>query len=206
MTAISNMSRADALAGCSTRSVIARVTTQKSVQAGAVWGVVFGLYIATQSLTYATSYKTVASRRLLVQQFGHNAGISALVGPANQIGTVPGFTAWKCLTVLAIIGAVWGILTSAKLTRGEEDAGRWELLLVGQVTRTSAARQALLGLAAGALALFVTASLIIAAVGRSSKVGIGTGAALYFALAVVSGAIMFLAVGALCGQLATSRR
>src|ERR1039457_2235384 len=175
MTAISNMSRANALPRRSTRSVIARVTTQKSVQAGAVWGVVFGLYIATQSLTYATSYKTVASRRLLVQQFGHNAGISALVGPANQIGTVPGFTAWKCLTVLAIIGAVWGILTSAKLTRGEEDAGRWELLLVGRVTRRSAAQEALVGLGAGALALFALTSIITVAGGGSSKVGISAG-------------------------------
>ena len=206
MTSISNVSRADAPPGRSTRSVIARVTTQKSVRAGAVWGGVFGLYIATQALTYATSYKTVASRRLLVQQFGHNAGISALVGPANQIGTVPGFTAWKCLTVLAIIGAVWAILTSTKLTRGEEDAGRWELLLAGQVTRTSAARQALLGMAAGATSLFFLTSIITVAVGRSAKVNIGAGAAVFFALAVVSSALMFLAVGAFCGQLSTSRR
>src|ERR1019366_200959 len=187
MTAISNLSRADALTRRSTRSAIPRVTAKKWVRAGAVWGSVFGLYIATQSLTYATSYKTVASRRLLVQQFGHNAGISALVGPANQIGTVPGFTSWKCLTVLAIMGAVWGILTSTKLTRGEEDAGRWELLLAGRVTRRSAAQQALVGMAAGALALFVSTALIIAAVGRSSKVDIGVSSALCFSLAVASG-------------------
>ncbi len=187
-------------------TVIARITARKSGRAGVGWGVVFGLYVATQAFAFATSYKTPAARHLLVVEFAHNTGISALVGPANNIGTVPGFTAWKCLTVLAIIGAVWGILTGTKLTRGEEDAGRWELLLVGPVTRRSAAQQALLGLGAGALALFVSSALITAAVGRSSKVGIGTGAALYFTLAVVSGAIMFLAVGALCGQLATSRR
>jgi len=86
---------------------------------------VFGFYVATQALTYATTYKTAASRHILVQEFGNNAGISALVGPAIRIDTVPGFTSWKCLTVLAIMGAVWGILTSTKLTRGEEDAGRW---------------------------------------------------------------------------------
>jgi ABC-2 type transport system permease protein len=207
LTQRSNLTfRREADLGHSSRTVIARVTACKAVRAGAGWGVVFGLYVATQALAFATSYKTPAARHLLVVEFAHNTGISALVGPANQIGTVPGFTAWKCLTVLAIIGAVWGILTSTKLTRGEEDAGRWELLLVGQVTRRSAAQEALLGLCAGALALFVTASLIIAAVGRSSKVGIGPGAAFYFALAIVCGAIMFLAVGALCAQLATSRR
>ena len=197
---------AESVPRLSSRSIIARVTARKSVRAGVGWGVVFGLYVATQSLAYATSYKTMASRRLLVQQFGNNVGVSALVGPAKQIGTVPGYTAWKCLTVLAIIGAVWGILSSTKLTRGEEDVGHWELLLAGQVTRRSAARQALIGFAAGAIALFITASAITVVVGRPSKVGISAGGAIYFALAIVTGALMFLAVGAFCGQLSTSRR
>ena len=64
----------------------------------------FGLYVAVQALSYATSYPTEASRRGLAEQFGSNAGISALVGPARSIDTVGGFTAWKCLTVLAITG------------------------------------------------------------------------------------------------------
>ena len=187
-------------------TVIARITGRKAVRSGVGWGLVFALYVAAQALAYASSYSTVAARRLLVQEFGSNVGISALVGPAHQIGTVPGYTAWKCLTVLAITGAVWGILTSTRLTRGEEDAGRWELLLVGQVTRRSAAVQALAGLAAGALSLFATTAIIMAAVGRSSKVGIGPSGAIYFALAIVAGAVMFLALGALSSQLASSRR
>ncbi len=188
------------------RRVIASFVGRKAARSGALWGVVIGLYVATQALAYATSYKTVASRRVLVQEFGHNVGISALVGPANDIGTVPGYTAWKCLTVVAIIGAVLGILTSSKLIRGEEDAGRWELLSVGQVTRRSAAAQALIGLAIGATALFATSAVLIVWVGHSSKVGIDPSAALYFTLAAVSGAVVFLAVGALSSQLATSRR
>ena len=189
-----------------TSTVIARVTARKLVRSGVGWGLVFGLYVATQAFTYATSYKTPAARQLLVKQFGNNAGISALVGPANQIGTVPGFTVWKCLTVLAIIGAVWGLLTSTKLSRGEEDAGRWELLLAGQVTRRGAAVQTLLGFAAGALALFVSSSAVTVLIGRSSKVDISVGGAMFFALAFIAGAVMFLAVGAFCAQLSTSRR
>ncbi|MGP8010386.1 MAG: hypothetical protein ACLPKZ_09050 [Acidimicrobiales bacterium] len=162
--------------------------------------------MATQALTYATSYKTLASRRILVQEFGKNVGISALVGPANRIDTVPGFTAWKCLTVLAIIGAVWGILTSTKLTRGEEDAGRWEMLLAGGASRKSGARQAMLGFAAGATALFALTSIVTVAIGHSSKVGISAGGAVYFALAITSSACIFLAIGALCGEVSTSRR
>jgi ABC-2 type transport system permease protein len=188
------------------RNVIARVTGRKSIRAGAAWGVVFGLYVATQAFAYSSNGLSSATRRLLIKTYAHNVGISALVGPARMIGTVPGYTAWKCLTVLAIIGAVWGVLTSTKLTRGEEDAGRWELLLAGQVTPRSAMRQALVGFFFGAVALFITTSVITVAVGQTSKIGISVGAALYFALAIVCGAAMFLAVGALCGELATSRR
>lgn len=77
----------------STRAVIASVTARKSVRAGAGWGLVFGLYVATQALAFATSYKTPSARHLLVVEFAYNTGISALVGPADRIGTVPGYTA-----------------------------------------------------------------------------------------------------------------
>ena len=187
-------------------SMIARLTGRKAVRSGLGWGLVFGLYVATQALSYASSYATPAARQLLVVQFGRNPGISALVGPANQIGTVPGFTEWKCLMFLAITAAVWGILTSTKLMRGEEDAGRWELLLAGRTTRRGAAVQALVGLAVGVLAFFVVAGVITVATGRPAKVGISAGGALFLALAIVSGAAMFTAVGALASQLSSTRR
>ncbi len=186
--------------------IITRFIGRRSLRSGIGWGLVFGLYVATQAFAYATSYKTAASRAVLVDEFGHNVGISALVGPANGIGTVPGYTAWKCLSVLAIIGAVWGILLSTRSTRGEEDAGRWELLVVGQVTRRNATLQALFGMAVGTCALFATSAVITVAVGHSSKVGIDPRAGLFFVLATVCSAAVFLAVGALCSQLATSRR
>lgn len=187
-------------------TVIARVTGRKAVRSGLGWGLVFGLYVATQALTYASSYGTVAARELLAQQFGSNPGISALVGPATRIETVPGFTAWKCLMVLAVTAAVWGILASTRLMRGEEDAGRWELMLAGRTTRRGASIQALLGMAAGLVVLFVTSGIITVAMGRSSKVGISASGALYLSLAIVAGAAMFIAIGALASQLSSTRR
>jgi ABC-2 type transport system permease protein len=187
-------------------TVIARQTARKSVRSGLLWGYVFGIYVATQALAYASSYKTLAERVRLAKEFGSNSGISALVGPARNIQTVAGYTVWKCLTVLAIVGAVWGLLTGTRLLRGEEDAGRWELLLAGQTTRRFAAAQALCGLAAGVVVLWVVTALVTAVVGHSGKVDISPGGALYLALAAVSGAAMFLAVGAVASQLAATRR
>ncbi len=187
-------------------TVIARQTARRAVRSGALWGVVFGVYVASQALAYASSYKTAAERAHLAKEFGTNAGISALVGPAHDIQTVAGFTVWKSLAVLAVVGAIWGLLTATRLLRGEEDAGRWELLLVGQTTRRAAAAQALAGLACGLAALWVVTAVITLMVGRSPKVDIGAGGALFLAVAVVSGAAMFLAVGALASQVAATRR
>ena len=187
--------------------MVARRTTRAAGRSGAIWGAVFGLYVAIQALSYATSYKTAASRRLLAQQFGSNAGISALVGPARSIDTVGGFTAWKCLTVLAITGSVWGLLTATKLLRGEEDAGRWELLLAGRTTRRGAGAQALVGLATGGLAM-----LVVAARRHRHRRTLAEGRLLerapppIFAIAAVAGAAMFLAVGAVTSQLCATRR
>ena len=187
-------------------SVVARQTARKAIRSGVLWGYVFGLYLATQALAYASSYKTAAQRAGLAKEFGSNAGVSALVGPAHDIQTVAGFTVWKCLAVLAVVGAVWGLLTGTRLLRGEEDAGRWELLLAGQTTRRAAAAQALAGLGGGLVALWVVTAAITVVVGHSSKVDISPAGALFLAVAVVAAAAVFLALGALTSQLAPTRR
>ena len=71
---------------------------------------------------------------------------------------------------LMILGAVWGLLTSTRLLRGEEDSGRWELLLAGQTTRRGAAVQALGGLGAGVVVLWALTAVITVLTGRDSKV------------------------------------
>ena len=123
-----------------------------------------------------------------------------------QIQTVAGYTVWKSFMFLIIVGAVWGLLTGTRLLRGEEDAGRWELLLAGQTTRRRAAGQALAGLGAGLAVLWTLTAAITVVVGRTSKVHIAAGPALFFAVALVAAAALFLAAGALASQLAATRR
>ncbi len=197
---------ATAPAGRSPATLVARRTARKAVRSGALWGLVLGLYVASGALTYGSSYKTAAQRARLAELYGSNAGVSALVGPARDLQTVAGFTAWKYLVFVSLFGAVWGLLAGTRLLRGEEDAGRWELLLAGQTTRRRAAAQALVGLAAGGGALVIVIALILAAVGRSATVGIGAGPMTFFAIALTANAAVFLAGGALAGQLAATRR
>ena len=127
-------------------------------------------------------------------------------GPGPPIQTVAGFTVWKSFLVLVVVGAVWGLLTATRLLRGEEEAGRTELLLAGQTTRPRATAQTLLGLGVGLAFLWAVTAAIVAAAGRDATIGFSPAAAAYFALAVVAGAAVFLAVGAFTSQVAATRR
>jgi len=187
-------------------AVVALLSARRAVRSGVLWGYIFGVFVASSALSYTSIYKTQAERHRLATAFGTNKASIAIFGPAPQLQTVAGFTVLKTLMTVMIVGAVWGLLTSTRLLRGEEDAGRWDLLLSGQATRKSAAVQALVGLTGGATTLWAITAVIAVVTGRSSKVHIAAGPALYFALALVSSAVMFLAVGAVTSQLAATRR
>jgi ABC-2 type transport system permease protein len=186
--------------------MIARHSARRSLRSRAGWGYVFGIVVASSAISYGRIYSTAAERQRLAATFGTNHASSALFGPAPQLQTVAGFTVLKVSMLLIIVGVIWGLLTSTRLLRGEEDAGRWELLLTGPDTRGRAVAQVLAGLGAGAGVLWAITTVLTVAVGRSSTVHFGVAASLYFALAMVASAVEFLAVGAVMSQLAPSRR
>ena len=166
----------------------------------------FAIYVVASVEGFISTYPTAASRAGLAQSLGSNAGLQALFGIPHGIDTVAGFTAWRTLGVLVIVGAIWGILTSTRLLRGEEEAGRWELMLAGPTTRGRATAYALAGMSAGVGSLWVLTAATTLAVGRAHDAHFSFTASLFFATALVASAAMFMAVGGLCSQLAATRR
>jgi len=187
-------------------TVVTRLTARRAVRSGAIWGGVFGLYVAASAAGYATTYPTPAARARLARTLGGNSGLAALLGPARRLDTVAGFTSWRTMGVLTVVGAIWAMLLAARLLRGEEEEGRWELLLSGRTTRGLAAAQAMAGLGAGLITLWAETATVAVWVGWSGKVHFSTAGSLFLATALMAGAAAFLAVGALTGQLAATRR
>ena len=186
--------------------VVAAQTGRRAARSGALWGLVFGAYVAASSLGYATTYPTPAARAKLASSFGTNAGLAALIGPARHLDTVAGFTSWRATGVLTVVGAIWGLFLATRLLRGEEDAGRSELILSGPMTRRGAFVQAMAGLGGGLVSLWAVTAALTVASGRSAKVNFSAGGSLYLATALVAGAVMFVTIGALLAQLAANRR
>jgi len=187
-------------------NVIFAQSARRAIRSGLLWGAIFGLYVYASAAGYAASYPSLAARRRLATSFGANAGLAALLGPARRLETVAGFTAWRTMGVLTIVGGIWGLLLATRMLRGEEDAGRWELMLSGQTTRRRAASQAIAGMGAGLIVLWSVTALATIAAGSNSKVSFPVSGSLYLATSLMAGASLALALGLLAGQLAASRR
>ncbi len=186
--------------------VSVRVTARQAMRGALIWGAVFGLMVWVLVSQFSKEYPTAAARATLTKTMGSDVGLQAIFGPAHHLATVAGYTAYHAIGVLGIIGAVWGLLAATRLMRGEEEAGHWELLLAGQTTRRRAAAGAMAGLGIGVLTLWAVTAAITVAAGRSPSARFPVTASLFMAVAAVAGAAIFLAVGALCSQLAASRR
>jgi ABC-2 type transport system permease protein len=187
-------------------TVVAVRTARSAARSAVVWGAVFGIAVASSAVSYSSLYTTRAQRDALAAAYGSNQATTALFGPAPGLQTVAGFTAFKVSMSLMVLGAVWGLLTGTRLLRGEEEDGRWEVLLAGRTTPRRATAQALVGLAAGVVVLWGLTAAGTVLVGRDASVGIAVGPALYFALAMVATAALFAGVAAVAGQLAATRR
>lgn len=178
----------------------------RAARSGCAWGVVFAIYVAVQALAYVAAYRTQAARDQLAQALAGNVGVNALIGPARSINSTAGYLSWRALGVLSLLGGIWGLLTSTRLVRGEEESGRFELLLAGQTSRRRAAVQQAAGLGLGLLSLFAVTAVGTIATGLTASVHFALLQSMFFALCLVGAAAMFLAVGMLSSQLANTRR
>ena len=183
----------------------ARFIARHTLKVGALWGAVFGLYAYSTVIGFDSLGATAAQRARVLTSLASNTGLKALFGSTHRITTRAGFTDWRVIGVASIAGAIWGLLLATKTLRGEEMAGRWEPFLAGQTTARRAAGNALAGLGAGVVAMYVLTAAFTAAVGSRPDIGISPAQSLGFAAAVVAGAAEFMAIGALASQLMPTR-
>ncbi|MCC3316732.1 MULTISPECIES: hypothetical protein [Nocardia] len=182
------------------------LAARSTIGGAVIWEAVFGVVTWLEVIQFAKEYPTAADRARLVAMMGTNIGITALFGPSPDIDTPAGYAATHAVGVLGIIGAAWGLLAATRALRGEEDSGRWEVLLAGATTPRRAAAAALAGLGIAWLTLWAVTAAIYAATGRYHDARFSVATALFAAAATAAAAAVFLAVGALCSQLASTRR
>lgn len=99
---------------------------------------------AGMSIIVATQYPSTfrgAIAQSGLQALAENPAIRILLGPPVALDEAGGFTVWRTGTPLMVLASVWILLAATRITRGEEDAGRWDLLLAGQLRTVDLVRR-----------------------------------------------------------------
>jgi ABC-2 type transport system permease protein len=179
---------------------IARRTFADSRVRTLSFGLFFALVALADAVGYRHTYPTLAERLDFARTFGTNKTVQLFYGAPHELVTVGGYTAWRFGGIVAVFAAFWALLATVRATRGEEEAGRQELVLAAPVGRRSAFLAAMSAVAVAAALLWLACLLGLAA----ARLPLGGSA--FLALAVVSPVPVFAGAGALAGQLAPTRR
>jgi len=185
---------------------IARRAFMQVWRGACICAVVFGGTVASSALSYAATFRTEGARHDLAAATSADTGLAVLLGPVTSVDTVGGYTVYKCFVSLTTIGAIWALLATTRLLRGEEDAGRWQLSLAGATRPAQSTAATLLALGAAVGVVFLGTTLATLAVGRSPDVDFGVGSTALYGLSITIAPAVFVAVGACASQLARTRR
>lgn len=188
-----------------TSRVALRFYLRQNIRQTAVIAWVAAISAASSLIGFINTYPEEASRQAFVSTFTNNMGLKLLLGSTHDIASVGGFVAWRALGILVLIGSIWGLMLSTRLFRGEEQAGRTELLLSGPTTlRKITAQFATVTVLLSSL-IFILVFLATWASSAYKQVNLSVTSILYFALSLMLSVLVFMAIGALSGQLFATR-
>ncbi|WP_264012722.1 ABC transporter [[Mycobacterium] manitobense] len=153
------------------------------------------------SALFAGQYEAI--RRSLdeagFQDLAGNPIERVLLGPPVALDDPGGFTVWRTGTAALALASIWSGLAATRETRGEEDAGRWNLLLGGRLGVADVVIRHLIALAGSStmIGAAVAAGLLA---GRTAPVG-----AVIHAAGITGVALTSATTGLLAAQVMPSR-
>lgn len=165
-----------------------------------VWIAVFALVAAFAAAATASLYPDAATRVEAAAAINAAPSLVALYGPLHDPTSLGALALWKLGGFGAVLVAVLAVLTVVRHTRGDESAGRREL-----VGSTAVGRGAAL---AAALAVGWGASVTLGAATALglAAAGLPVAGSVAFGAAWAGAGVVFAAVGGVAAQLARSAR
>src|SRR4051794_1697400 len=140
-----------------TRSTAAgRAIAQLNLRQVRLGTLVVATICAGMSALVAVQYRTTfegALDRSALRALVENPAIRIIFGPPVALDNAGGFTVWRTGTPLLILASVRILLAATRITCGEEDAGRYELLLAGPLRKVSLVLRSIAAVTAAALVI-----------------------------------------------------
>ncbi|MGY6651405.1 ABC transporter permease [Amycolatopsis sp. TRM77291] len=134
-----------------------------------------------------------------LRALAENPAIRILFGPPVALDDPGGFTVWRTGTPVQVLVAVWALLTATRLTRGDEDAGRADLLLAGRLRPLDLVIRCLIALGAAAVVIASAVALALLLTGTRPA------GALIHAAGLLGVILTFAAAGVLAAQVLPTR-
>jgi ABC-2 type transport system permease protein len=164
-----------------------------------VWIYVLTAVVASTAYSLKKGYPTAADRASLAAGVGHNPSIAAIYGAAYS-SSFGGITAWRAGLIAAIGSCLMSVFLVIRHTRGDEEAGRLELLGATAIGR-QAPPVAGLGLALGACTVLGALIFVVCLFLGLPAVG-----SLALGLEVAAPGWVFAGIAVACAQLTDGAR
>lgn len=178
---------------------VVRLYARLTRRTSAIIGVVMAGYVALEVASYRSAYPEGVTP-LQFEIFKDNPAVRMMNGVPHALDTAGGFTVWDGGWMMQIIIAVWAILTTSRLLRGEEDLDRTDLVLAAPVRAPAAT--------AVVVSVLVIESTLVgaAAAGAMGLTGQAWTSALLFGVGLATVGATFVAATAVVSQLVEVRR
>lgn len=191
--------------GFSTYRALRRFGFRQTVKGAIILGILCGLMMGAQGAAYAAAYPDQHSRDAFVKSLESVPAIGFMAGEIRDAATPASYSIYKSIALTTLITAVWGLLTTTRLLRGQEEDGRLEPIVAGRTTKMTATLHILIGYGYSLILAFLITWLGIAGLGSDPQVNLSVGHAGLLTLGVFLPSIFFASLGILTSQLALTR-
>jgi ABC-2 type transport system permease protein len=186
-------------------AALRRLGFKQTIRGAVIIGLLLGLVMGAQGPAYHEAYPTEASRQAFVHTLDAAPALGFMAGETINASEPASYSIYKSIVITTLITGIWGLLVVTRLLRGQEEDGRTEALLVGNVTKRQANLQLLVGFSASLALSWLIAFGLIATLGQLPHVGLDTGNAALLTLGGYLPGIVFAGLGILVSQLALTR-
>lgn len=179
----------------------------RQVRRGAlILGILTGFMIIVQGLGYVATYPDQASRAQFSRTLGSAPALGVLYGESKNTGSPEGYIVYRTVPFLGTIAAVWALLTTTRLLRGQEEDGRWEVLTSTRVIQRGATWSMLGGFGLAFIMAYSISTLATVAGNLSPDIHLSLGISAAINLAIFLPALLCASLGTFFSQLWSSRR
>ena len=162
-----------------------------------IYGIV--LTVVSTASSYQRLYPTEADRAKVAASASTGA-LRAITGPAFDLTTVGGLTAWRVAGLASVLAGLMSLLLVVRHTRAEEEAGRTELVGAAAVGRYA------VPVAGFLVAVLANVSIALLTAAALAALGLPVAGSLALGLAIGAAGLVFGAIALVTAQVASVAR